>query len=144
MKYQTKRRRQTKNKIAVLVSAVIIASAVINYQNVLAVDYPVADVQVRQEQVEYTIAEHVNMIMKDEFNLSFEEMMEANALIACESSYNPWAIGDGGHSLGLWQIHGGYHDISEQDRFDVYFSTRWSIQKYIDSGRSWRLWSCGK
>ena len=94
-------------------------------------------------QPDKSIQEHVIGIMQNEFNLSWPEIAEAISIISCESSFNPYAIGDSGKSTGLWQIHSGYHkDITTEQTFDVYASTRWAIKKYIASGRSWKIWSC--
>lgn len=90
-----------------------------------------------------SISEHVWEIM-DEFDLSFNEKINAVSVIQCESGWNPYAIGDGGKSLGLWQIHRGYHpDISPEECFDVYASTRWAINKYLQDG-SFEAWTCGR
>lgn len=94
---------------------------------------------------EMTIKEHIWHLLTEEGGLTFDEAIEAMAVVDCESKFNPYAIGDSGKSTGLWQIHSDYHkDISIKDTFDAYASTRWSINKYKECGRSWRLWTCGR
>ena len=92
-----------------------------------------------------TIQEHVWDIMTNEYDLTFTEKIKAMSVIDCESWWNKMAIGDSGKSLGLWQIHRGYHpDITPEECFDVYASTRWSLNKFIQDGRSFRAWTCGR
>jgi hypothetical protein len=65
------------------------------------------------------------------------------ALARCESGLNPGAIGDGGSSRGLWQIHQGYHPtITDEQAHDPVWSTAWTIQK-LEAG-AYRLWTCGR
>jgi len=91
-----------------------------------------------------TVQEHIWDIMTNEYHLSLMEKVKAMAIVDCESKFNPWAIGDNGKSLGLWQIHTGYHkDITPSDCFDVYASTRWAIEKYQHNG-NWNIWSCAR
>lgn len=99
------------------------------------------------EVQEMSIQEHVWKIMKDEYGLSFDEMLEASAIIRCESNWYTHAINknkDGSYDLGLWQINGGYHpDISREEAFDVYASTRYAMEIYKSWG-SWDAWVCAR
>ena len=109
--------------------------------------YALAEVNVDNQEVVVdgrTISEHVWDLM-DEFDFTLDEKIRAVSVMLCESNANPYAIGDGGMSTGLWQIHRGYHkDITVEETLDVYASTRWALQKYRDSGNSWELWTCGR
>ena len=64
----------------------------------------------------------------------------ANATIQAESGWNPLAVGDGGESLGLWQIHQPAHPIGRDCAFDPVCSTEYAI-KLLQSKRSWNHWS---
>ena len=74
---------------------------------------------------------------------SREQFDNADLLIElakCESSLNPQAIGDGGDSLGLYQINSRWHKLSDEERFDIEKSTIWTINQ-IKKGNL-RIWSC--
>lgn len=64
----------------------------------------------------------------------------ADAVITCESGWNPGAIGDSGKSWGLWQIHQPAHNLGSAS-FDPYQSTLYAIG-LLRSNRSWGHWSC--
>lgn len=70
---------------------------------------------------------------------------QAIEIAKCESSLNPSAVGDGGRSIGLFQIHKGWQRI-ENDRFlfDLDLNTRIAHKIFTDSGSSWKLWSCSR
>lgn len=49
--------------------------------------------------------------------------------------YNFEAIGDGGKSKGIFQIHQGYHrHITDEQAFDPYFSADWTLARMINNG----------
>jgi len=59
----------------------------------------------------------------------------------CESSLNQYAIGDNGHSRGLYQIHDKWHpEVSNECAFDVSCATRYAVY-LIKSGRQ-HEWTC--
>lgn len=65
------------------------------------------------------------------------------ALARCESGLRPTAVGDGGSSHGLWQIHLGYHPtVTVAQATDPVWSTTWTVQK-LQAGQ-YRLWTCGR
>lgn len=76
-----------------------------------------------------------------EYNIS-EKVM--NKVIACESTYNHNAIGDGGKSFGLSQIHlpswGG--NITKEQATNPYFAVEFLADK-LSKGQG-RLWTCYK
>lgn len=64
-----------------------------------------------------------------------------HAVIACESTYNPNAIGDGGHSRGLVQIYDDYHPtITHAQAFDPEFAINF-LASEISKGNG-HLWTC--
>jgi len=68
------------------------------------------------------------------------------ALINCESRWNQHAIGvnkDRTIDRGYWQINNYWHDLTNEEAFDVVTSTKYSIELYLKTG-DFRLWTCGK
>ena len=60
-----------------------------------------------------------------------------------ESTWNPYAIGDGGDSLGLVQINTPAHpEITPEEAFDPVFSINFITDEFI-AGNEWK-WSCYK
>jgi len=68
----------------------------------------------------------------------------ANTLILlanCESTLNPLAVGDNGHSHGLYQIYLRWHpDVTLEQAQDIDFATNWTANK-IRQGQG-HLWTC--
>ena len=75
---------------------------------------------------------------------AFKYNLEPNLLhqvIKCESSYNPKAVGDGGHSRGLVQIYDDFHpDVTHEMAFDPEFSVEF-LAKAISQGKG-NMWTC--
>ena len=64
----------------------------------------------------------------------------AVAVAKCESSLNPNAIGDGGHSRGLWQIHRPSHPyMTDEKAFNPEESTKWAMPRLKETPR---IWTC--
>jgi len=65
-----------------------------------------------------------------------------NKVIACESSYNPETIGDGGKSYGLVQIHQDYwgDKITIEQSKDPFFAIDFLAEKL--SKKQGHLWTC--
>lgn len=63
----------------------------------------------------------------------------ADKVIQCESGWKPSAVGDGGQSWGLWQIHQPAHNLGTAS-FDPYLSTAYAIELLEKNG--WSPWSC--
>lgn len=61
-------------------------------------------------------------------------------VIKCESGYNPNALGDGGKSRGLVQIHSAYHEVSDEDAYDPQYAIEF-LAKALSEGKG-NLWSC--
>lgn len=73
-----------------------------------------------------------------QYNVSADVM---NKVIFCESSYNTFAIGDGGMSRGLVQIHKKYHPtITDEMAFDEEFAIDF-LAKNLSEGRG-SMWTC--
>lgn len=65
-----------------------------------------------------------------------------NAVIKCESQYNPNAVGDGGHSRGLVQIFDSYHpNITHEQAFDPEFAITFLAKNLVQGkGEMWTCW----
>jgi len=62
-------------------------------------------------------------------------------LAFCESSLNPNALGDNGHSRGLWQISDIFHpEVSDFVAYDPQLSTEWAMWR-ISEGYGYE-WTC--
>lgn len=62
-------------------------------------------------------------------------------VVWCESRFNKEALGDGGKSRGLVQIHSGYHpDISDEEANDPLFALSFLAEK-MSLGQGY-LWTC--
>jgi hypothetical protein len=118
--------------------------------NLLMLDYPaMADVNVpRKEQAQHTfkvgqfdsVEDHIRYLAR-KYNFQWEDYLVR--LADCESTLNPFALGDNGNSRGLFQIHKGYHPaVSDQCAYDVECATIWAMYM-INNGKQ-GLWTCDK
>jgi len=86
---------------------------------------------------QYTPRELVAYYAK-EYNVSEERMTQT---IFCESSFNPNAIGDGGKSFGLSQIHLPSHpSVSKEEATNPQFAVEFMAQAF-SKGQE-KMWSC--
>lgn len=70
--------------------------------------------------------------------VSYDDMV---AIIECESSFNPTAVGDNGHSYGLVQIYLDYHPtVTKEQALDPDFAMNFLADK-LSKGEG-HLWSC--
>jgi hypothetical protein len=68
---------------------------------------------------------------------------QALAVIGCESTYNPNAVGDDGLALGLLQIRTDYHPrLARWDLLDPHQNLIAGYVVYLQSGGSWDPWTC--
>ena len=68
---------------------------------------------------------------------------QALAVIGCESTYNPNAVGDDGLALGLLQIRIDWHPrIARMDLLDPHENLIAGYIIYLQAGGSWAPWSC--
>lgn len=65
-----------------------------------------------------------------------------SAVVKCESTYNPTAIGDGGNSHGLVQIYMPVwgKEVTLDQAYDPEFALNWMAQKWVLGEGN--LWSC--
>lgn len=62
-------------------------------------------------------------------------------IVSCESDFNQYALGDGGYSRGLVQIHAKYHpSITDNMAYDEEFAIDF-LAKNLAEGKG-NLWSC--
>lgn len=62
-------------------------------------------------------------------------------VLECESSLNPKAVGDGGNSYGIAQIHLPSHpNISKAEALDAEFSIKFMAENF-SKGKA-KLWTC--
>jgi len=62
------------------------------------------------------------------------------AVAECESSLVSDVAGDGGHSIGLFQIHLPSHsDVTKELASDPYWASEWSAKKFKKNPR---IWTC--
>ena len=63
------------------------------------------------------------------------------SVIECESTWNPSARGDGGHSRGLAQIHDQYHpDVTDEMADDPRFAIDFLVSAVRNGDGS--MWTC--
>ena len=75
--------------------------------------------------------------------LSAAKIKQIDAVIKCESGWKPGAVGDGGRSFGLVQIHLPAHpDVSKAQALDPVFAINFIIKEF-QAGNQWK-WTCYK
>jgi len=116
----------------------LILSATITTTGMSAVQAPVPIPTVTVVEVKKLTVDEAIVKYSDLYNVNLQLM---RSVINCESSFNPNAIGDNGHSRGLVQIYDDYHPtISHEQAFDIEFSVEF-LAKNISRGRGY-LWTC--
>jgi hypothetical protein len=60
------------------------------------------------------------------------------ATAKCESSLNPSAVGDGGDSFGIFQIHLPSHPtVTAEEALDAVWAIQWSAEKFKTDPTIW-------
>lgn len=75
----------------------------------------------------------------DQYKVSAETMTK---VIACESGFNERALGDGGYSRGLVQIHSKYHPtVTDEMAYNPEFAIDFLAKSLADGkGSMWTCW----
>lgn len=106
---------------------------------------PLAGLVVALQAYAATITPQANieaMIALYGSDLSSSTQAHISQVIACESAYNPNAVGKLGE-LGLVQIYLKYHpSVSREEALDPEFAVKFIIQAFRDGHENW--WSCHK
>lgn len=77
------------------------------------------------------------------YGLSEATENQAVEIARCESNFVEDAVGDGGHSFGIAQIHLPAHpEITQEQATNKYFAT-WFLVSQIAEGNKWK-WTCAK
>ena len=71
-----------------------------------------------------------------------EHAEEAIAISNCESHMRPNAVGDGGKSIGLFQINQRWHKIEPRFLKNPKVNIAVAYQLFKESNFKWNLWSC--
>jgi len=141
-------------KLSILALALVIAiliftlGIVANFVTELEIQYKAQQRVIQQEKELYE--EIINTIFESSIEARIKEIAQREGvdgellvkLAKCESGLNPKAVGDNGHSFGLYQINLKYHNISPICAMDVECSTLWTA-RMIKAGKL-HLWTCAK
>lgn len=115
----------------------ILGLAYLGITSVMAVIAPVAPYVEPIVPVKLTIDEKIDLVAA-KYKVSPSLMKK---VIYCESSYNPKAVGDGGTSFGLSQIHLPAHpEVTKEQAFDEDFAINFMGESF--SKNKHRMWSC--
>ena len=77
-------------------------------------------------------------------SVGFPDPVLAAAVAMAESSGNPFAVGDGGTSFGLWQIHAPDHPEFDTTQLMVASYNAHAALLISKSGTDWTPWSTFK
>lgn len=151
--YKTYRKKHTKRQIKIrkwLGFMLLLSIAFTAYAGWMMEfpEYVSAEVNVELPQADTRSVEEIVWGIMDEYHFTLEQKIKGLSVMICESKGNPYAIGDSGKSLGIWQIHRGYHPtVSPETAFDIEQSTKWAIEKALKDGKgkpNWSAWTCGR
>lgn len=90
----------------------------------------------------YVDIRRANAVLKLATSVGFPDPKMATAIACAESRCNPRAIGDGGTSFGLWQIHRSAHPWAT-DLFNPESNARAAL-RISKGGTDWSHWSTFK
>ena len=127
--------------VASTILAAITIKAALFVENPVKI-YPLAEITIqRKDKIKPLSVEERIIKVAKENNFKWTDYLVK--LARCESTLNPYAVGDSGKSRGLFQIHKGYHPtVSDEQAFSVEWSTKWTMDK-INAGYQ-SLWSCDR
>lgn len=109
---------------AVVTTVLLWALPIFAYAPFASYEKPTIDELITQYATKYGVSEYAMRVT-----------------IKCESGFNPNAVGDGGQSRGLVQIHRpSWPDISDAQAFDPDFAIRFMAERFSE-GRE-ELWTC--
>jgi hypothetical protein len=110
----------------------------------VSAEAPLPEVEVKKEPVvekkDFTVDEIKSMVdyYADKYEVSRDTM---HKVVNCESSYNYKAVGDGGKSFGLSQIHSPSHpSITYKQSIDPNFALDFMASN-IAKGKG-KMWTC--
>lgn len=91
--------------------------------------------------IEYVPVKTIPSIIRQQaFKYSVSEKLMTD-IIMCESSMNPNAVGDNGHSRGLVQIYDSFHpNVTHEQAFNEEFAVEF-LAKNLSLGKG-KMWSC--
>jgi len=108
---------------------------------------PVADYAIATYEAEEPLAIKTwtrEEVEAEAFRVATEHELDAElfvAVVKCESSFVKDAVGDGGHSIGVVQIHEPSHpQISREQAENPEFALTWMAEQW-SAGRA-GMWSC--
>lgn len=96
------------------------------------------EVEPKEVLIEVEDVHHKIKRYAEEYGVDPEVM---DTVVHCESRYNPRAVGDGGKSRGLVQIHADYHPhVTDDMAFDEDYALTFLAEK-LQQGKG-HLWTC--
>lgn len=99
---------------------------------------PPAPTTQRQE-----IENYVREVFGDDWERAF-------AIIECESSWNPKAVNDNtewggvGRDRGIFQINSHFHPLTDEQAFDYKQNIDYAHRMFVNDGRTFIRWTCGR
>ena len=120
-----------------LIFAVAFVVTPIPHEPATVQDQVIEEVKIKQDS---TIKKTVSELIAEaaiRHGINHERFL---ATARCESGLRPGAIGDGGHSFGLFQIHLPSHpSVTRDQALDPEWAVEWAAQKFkIDPS----IWTC--
>lgn len=114
-----------------------LTTSIANSVTIESVPKPVTTIEVKEPIRELSIDEKI-VKYANQYGVNSQLMRD---VVKCESSFNPNAVGDFGHSRGLVQIYDTYHPtISHEQAFDPDFALNF-LAREMSQGRGY-LWTC--
>ena len=98
-------------------------------------------VEAPQRTLEDYTPQELVQYFAEQYNVSADNMLTT---MFCESSFNPEAVGDGGNSYGLSQIHlpSWKGTITKEQALDPVFVTEFMAKQFAEDKEY--LWTCAR